>query len=45
MILINTVTIGLREIASHWFRSLLTIIGVVLGIVSLVTMSDRKSVV
>ena len=39
MILINTVTIGLREIASHWFRSLLTIIGVVLGIVSLVTMS------
>ncbi len=39
MILINTITIGLREIASHWFRSLLTIIGVVLGIVSLVTMS------
>jgi ABC-type antimicrobial peptide transport system permease subunit len=39
VILINTITIGLREIASHWFRSLLTIIGVVLGIVSLVTMS------
>jgi len=31
--------IGLREIASHWFRSTLTILGVVLGIVSLVTMS------
>jgi ABC-type antimicrobial peptide transport system permease subunit len=39
MILINTLTIGLREITSHWFRSLLTIIGVILGIVSLVTMS------
>ena len=39
MILFNTLMIGLREIASHWFRSTLTILGVVLGIVSLVTMS------
>ena len=39
MILLNTLLIGLREIASHWFRSTLTILGVVLGIVSLVTMS------
>ena len=39
MILLNTLIIGLREIASHWFRSMLTILGVVLGIVSLVTMS------
>ena len=39
MILLNTLLIGLREIASHWFRSMLTILGVVLGIVSLVTMS------
>lgn len=39
MILFNIITIGLREIAAHWFRSLLTILGVVLGIVSLVTMS------
>ena len=39
MILFNTIVIGLREIASHWFRSTLTILGVVLGIVSLVTMS------
>ena len=39
MILLNIITIGLREIAAHWFRSLLTILGVVLGIVSLVTMS------
>ncbi len=30
---------GIKEIGAHWFRSLLTIIGVVLGIVSLVTMS------
>jgi hypothetical protein len=39
MILLNTLLIGIREIASHWFRSTLTILGVVLGIVSLVTMS------
>ena len=39
MILFNTLMIGLREIGSHWFRSTLTILGVVLGIVSLVTMS------
>lgn len=39
MILFNIIAIGLREIAAHWFRSLLTILGVVLGIVSLVTMS------
>ena len=39
MILFNTLMIGLREIGSHWFRSALTILGVVLGIVSLVTMS------
>ena len=39
MIFLNTLMIGLREIGSHWFRSTLTILGVVLGIVSLVTMS------
>ena len=39
MFIINTLLIGLREITSHWFRSLLTILGVVLGIMSLVTMS------
>ena len=39
MFLFNTILIGLREITSHWFRSILTILGVVLGIMSLVTMS------
>lgn len=39
MFIFNTLLIGLREIFSHWFRSFLTIIGVVLGIMSLVTMS------
>ncbi len=39
MFIINTLIIGFREITSHWFRSLLTILGVVLGIMSLVTMS------
>ncbi|MSU37344.1 MAG: ABC transporter permease [Pedosphaera sp.] len=39
MLLFNTILIGLKEIWSHKFRSLLTMFGVVLGVASLVGMS------
>jgi ABC-type antimicrobial peptide transport system permease subunit len=37
--LINTILIGLKEIWSHKFRSILTMFGIVLGVASLVGMS------
>lgn len=39
MIFINAIIIGLKEIWSHRFRSLLTMLGIVLGVASLVTMA------
>jgi len=37
--LVNVILTGFREIASHKFRSLLTILGIILGVSSLVAMS------
>ena len=31
---------GFKEIWAHWFRSLLTMFGIILGVASLVTMSS-----
>src|SRR5262245_34313177 len=39
MSLLNTVSVGFREIWSHKFRSLLTMLGIILGVSSLVAMS------
>lgn len=39
MILFNTILIGLKEIWTHKFRSLLTMLGIVLGVSSLVAMA------
>lgn len=39
MNLVNTVLIGLKEIWSHKFRSLLTMLGIILGVASLVGMA------
>jgi len=36
---LNSITIGLKEIWSHKFRSLLTVMGIILGVASLVAMS------
>ena len=36
MNLINTMLVGLKEVASHKFRSLLTMLGIILGVASLV---------
>ena len=33
----NSLTIGLREILSHKFRSILTMFGIILGVASLLT--------
>ena len=39
MIVINTILIGLKEIWTHKFRSILTMLGIVLGVASLVAMA------
>ncbi|MBL9167048.1 MAG: ABC transporter permease [Verrucomicrobiales bacterium] len=39
MIFINTILIGLKEIWTHKFRSILTMLGIVLGVASLVAMA------
>src|SRR2546426_8210573 len=39
MNLFNAIGIGLKEIVAHKFRSLLTMLGVILGVASLVAMS------
>src|SRR5438067_8670855 len=39
MNLFNTITIGFKEIWAHKFRSLLTMLGIILGVASLVAMS------
>src|SRR5436190_21714889 len=39
MNLLNSITIGLKEIWAHKFRSLLTVAGIILGVASLVAMS------
>ena len=39
MILFNTILIGLKEIWTHKFRSILTMLGIVLGVASLVSMA------
>ena len=39
MNLLNSITIGFKEIWSHKFRSLLTVLGIILGVASLVAMS------
>src|SRR5947208_14554618 len=36
---INTILVGLKEVWSHKFRSLLTMLGIVLGVASLVGMA------
>src|SRR5512138_919645 len=39
MTLLNTVAVGLKEVWSHKFRSLLTMMGIILGVASLVGMT------
>ena len=39
MNLINTIIVGFKEVWSHKFRSLLTMLGIILGVASLVAMS------
>jgi putative ABC transport system permease protein len=39
MNLINTILVGLKEVWSHKFRSLLTMLGIILGVASLVAMA------
>ena len=39
MNLLNSIAIGLKEIWAHKFRSLLTVMGIILGVASLVAMS------
>ena len=39
MTLLNAILVGLREIWAHKFRSLLTILGIILGVASLIAMS------
>ena len=41
MNLINTIVIGLKEIWAHKFRSLLTMFGIVLGVVGFVLIPMR----
>ena len=49
MNLLNAIAVGFKEIWAHKFRSILTMLGIILGVSSLVAMSalvkDRKSVV
>ncbi len=35
----NLLILGFREVYEHWFRSVLTMLGVILGVASVVTMS------
>src|SRR5215472_19131782 len=37
--LLNTIAVGLKEVWSHKFRSLLTMLGIILGVASLVGMA------
>ena len=39
MTLSNTIVVGLKEVWSHKFRSLLTMLGIILGVASLVGMA------
>src|SRR5258705_13902332 len=39
MNLFNTIAVGLKEVWSHKFRSLLTMLGIILGVASLVGMA------
>src|SRR5215470_5824848 len=39
MNLVNTILVGLKEVWAHKFRSLLTMLGMILGVASLVGMS------
>src|SRR5512144_2463193 len=39
MTLFNTIAVGLKEVWSHKFRSLLTMMGIILGVASLVGMT------
>src|SRR3954471_15852080 len=39
MNLFNSITIGFKEIWAHKFRSLLTVLGIILGVASLVAMA------
>src|SRR3954451_16971696 len=39
MNLLNTILVGLKEVWSHKFRSLLTMLGIILGVASLVGMA------
>src|SRR5437763_6685785 len=39
MILLTTIAVGLKEVWSHKFRSLLTMLGIILGVASLVGMA------
>src|SRR6267142_5885732 len=39
MTLFNTIAVGLKEVWSHKFRSLLTMLGIILGVASLVAMA------
>ena len=38
---LNSITIGFKEIWAHKFRSLLTVLGIILGVASLVAMMPR----
>src|SRR5690348_15218690 len=39
MTLANTITVGLKEVWAHKFRSILTMLGIILGVASLVGMA------
>ena len=39
MTLSNTIVVGLKEVWSHKFRSVLTMLGIILGVASLVGMA------
>src|SRR5437660_6938315 len=39
MTLSNTITVGIKEVWAHKFRSLLTMLGIILGVASLVGMA------
>src|SRR5215813_14468790 len=39
MTLANTITVGLKEVWAHKFRSILTMLGIILGVASLVAMA------
>jgi putative ABC transport system permease protein len=38
----NTIMVGLKEVWSHKFRSLLTMLGIILGVASLVGMDHDR---